>query len=284
MTPLVSIIIPAYKAEKFIQKTINSVLNQSFQNFEVIVIDDGSPDNQKKVIEKVAKTDERIKYIYQKNAGVSEARNHGFRLSKGEYLAFLDADDIWLPNNLNLKINKFQEDNFGLVHSDTQIIDENDIPQQSFKKGKEGYILDDLLSWNGNCIPAPSSILVKREVLEKCGLFHNKLSNSADQEFFFRVASKYKIGRVDTVTWYYRVHNNQMHSNIKVMEKDLLLTYSLAYQNKLFRSRKFEKECLSKMYMILGKSWIGHNKNYLKGITYLLRSFLNSSKTFYKNL
>lgn len=270
---LVSVIIPAYKAGQYIEETIQGVLQQSHSNFELIIVDDGSPDNQAQVIEPLAAADARIQYIRQKNGGVSSARNHGFRLSKGNYVAFLDADDIWLPNNLESKLAKFATDpQLGLVHSDMAIMDGNSTLTGETKSGKEGYILEDLLSWNGTCVPTPSSILVKREVVEQVGGFDLELSNAADQEFFFRVAKAYKIGRVPEVTWWYRVHDNNMHSNIPVMEKDALLAYQRAEEHQLFKSKAFRNLCFSNMYMIMGASWWGDGHNKIKGLQYLLKA------------
>lgn len=272
---LVSVIIPAYKAGQYIKETIQGVLDQTHTNFELIIVDDGSPDNQADVIAPIAASDTRIQYIKQENGGVSSARNHGYRLSKGTFVAFLDADDIWLSNNLELKLAKFTSDSdFGLVHSDMAIMDGHSNLTGATKNGKEGYILEDLLSWNGTCIPTPSSILVKREVLEKVGGFDLELSNAADQEFFFRVAKAYKIGRVSEVTWWYRVHDNNMHSNIPVMEKDALLAYQRAEEHGLFKSKAFRNECFANMYLIMGASWWGDGQSKSKGLKYILKAVL----------
>lgn len=272
---LVSVIIPAYKAGQYIRETIQGVLEQTHTNLELIIVDDGSPDNQAEVIAPIAASDPRIQYIKQKNGGVSSARNHGYRLSKGAFLAFLDADDIWLPDNLELKLAKFAGDSdLGLVHSDMAIMDGRSQLTGATKSGKEGYILEDLLSWNGTCVPTPSSILVKREVVEKVGGFDLELSNAADQEFFFRVANAYKIGRVPKVTWWYRVHDNNMHSNIPVMEKDALLAYQRAEENDLFKSKSFRNECFANMYLIMGASWWGDGQSKSKGLKYILKAVL----------
>ncbi|BDS15245.1 glycosyltransferase family 2 protein [Aureispira anguillae] len=270
---LVSVIIPAYKAGDYIEETIRGVLAQTHRNFELIIVDDGSPDHQAQIIEPLAASDTRIQYIKQKNGGVSSARNHGYQCSKGDYLAFLDADDIWLPQNLEKKLAKFATDPaLGLVHSDMAIMDGKSQLTGETKSGKEGYILDDLLSWNGTCVPTPSSILVKRTVVETVGGFDLALSNAADQEFFFRVAQKYKIGRVPEVTWWYRVHDNNMHSNIPVMEKDALLAYQRAEEHQLFKSKSFRNFCFANMYMIMGASWWGDGNNKKKGLQYLLKA------------
>lgn len=272
-TPFVSIIIPAYKAGLYLKETVQSVLNQSHSHFELLIIDDGSPDNQEQEIALLVASDNRVRYIKQKNGGVSSARNHGYRLSKGDFLAFLDADDTWLVDNLESKLAKFASDeSLGLVHSDMAIMNEKSELTGETKSGKEGYILEDLLSWNGTCVPTPSSVLIKREVLEKIGLFDLKLSNAADQELFFRVANAYKIGRVPRVTWQYRIHNNNMHSNIAVMEHDALRAYYLAEKNKLFKNKKFRNHCFSNMYMIMGASWWGDGNNKIKGMQYLAKA------------
>jgi len=268
-SPLVSVIIPAYNAEKYIERTLSSVLSQDYENLEIVVIDDGSNDNTADVVKKLADKDKRLQYVHQQNGGVSSARNHGYKLSKGEYLAFLDADDIWLPDNLSKKLAHLQDNpDIGLVHSDAVLIDENDKPLDEIKKGKSGWILDDLLSWNGTCIPAPSSILVKREVVDTAGGFDTNLSTAADQEFFFRVAAKYKIGRVEEVTWQYRMHSQNMHSNIALMEHDCLLSYKRATENNLFKSASFRRKCYSNMYIILSGSWYHDGKNKGKAVKY----------------
>lgn len=272
-TPLVSIIIPAYKAADYIEETINSVLQQTYQNLELIVVDDGSPDHQDDLIWPYVEADKRVQYVQQQNSGVSVARNNGFSQCKGDFIAFLDADDVWLPNNLEKKLALFAQDpELGLVHSDLAVIDADSKLTGETKSGKEGYILDDLLAWNGTCIPTPSSILVKREVVEKVGGFDRQLSNAADQEFFFRVANAYKIGRVPEVTWHYRVHDNNMHSNIAVMEKDSLLAYQRAEENKLFKTKAFRNQCFANMYWIVGASWWGDGHSKAKGMRYLLKA------------
>ncbi|MGH1335040.1 MAG: glycosyltransferase family 2 protein [Aureispira sp.] len=284
-SPLVSIIIPAYKAANYIEETINSVLQQTYQNLELIVVDDGSPDHQSDLIWPFVEADKRVQYIQQPNSGVSVARNNGFSHSKGEFIAFLDADDVWLSQNLEKKLALFAQDKeLGLVHSDLAVIDSHSALTGETKSGKAGYILDDLLAWKGTCVPTPSSILVQREVVTKVGGFDPHLSNAADQEFFFRVAKVYKIGRVPAVTWHYRVHDNNMHSNIGVMEKDALLAYQRAEENNLFKSKAFRNQCFATMYWILGASWWGDGQNKKKGLHYLLKAMRTHPSTAWSHL
>jgi glycosyltransferase involved in cell wall biosynthesis len=274
MNPLVSIIIPAYNSSRFVEETIDSVLNQSFKNFEIIIVDDGSSDGQFDLIFPFCQKDERVRYIYQLNKGVSGARNTGFNHSSGYYVAFLDADDIWLSDNLSTKLAKFEEDDCGLVHSDGCFIDENSAPKEGLVAGEEGALLTGLLEWKKTQIPAPSSILVKREVLETTGLFDTNLSTSADRDFFLRVASRYKIGRVHKPTWKYRLHDSNMHKNIQRMERDMLYVYKKASLNNLFKSRWFKRKSYATLYMILAASWAGDGRDKFRATYFVGRAFV----------
>ncbi len=272
--PLVSIIIPAYNAELYIAETINSIVFQTHSNWELIIVNDGSKDKTEGIIQSFLK-DKRIQYHYQENAGVSVARNNGYHFSSGKYVAFLDADDLWVPHRLKKMLEKFQQEaSLGLVHSYMQIINENSERQQEFHKGKEGHLLESLLLWNGCNIPAPSSILVKREVLERVGGFDKDLSTAADQEFFFRVANSYKVGMCKEVLGLYRVHGNNMHQNVSNMEKDHIRAYQKAKEYGLFKSKKFQRNCFSNLYLILAGSWWVNGNNKLRSAYFMIKAIL----------
>lgn len=271
---IASIIIPTYNTEQYIGETIESILAQSIKDWELIIIDDGSSDKTKNIVSNYL-SDKRIKYVYQENAGVAAARNNGYGLSKGQFLAFLDADDLWLPNRLEKMIGKFYEDSkVGLVHSYMQVINEHSERQPEIYKGKEGNILESLLLWDGCNIPAPSSILVKREVIDKVGCFDEELSTAADQEFFFRVAHQYKIGMCKEVLGLYRIHDNNMHQNIQRMEADHIKAYQKAEKYQLFSSLQFKKNCFSNLYLILAASWWVNGQNKLRGLFFAAKALL----------
>lgn len=272
MPPLVSVIIPAYNAGEYIGETLQSVLRQTIHDFEIVVVDDGGTDNQKEVIAAFVEKDSRVKYIYQSHRGVSAARNTGFRLSKGKFIAFLDSDDVWLPENLKVKLEKLERENIGLVHSDATVIDAHSEDVNTTLSGMEGELLNELLLWDGTQIPGPSSILVKREVIDAVGLFDEDLSTSADKEFFFRVAAKFRIGRIQQTTWKYRLHGNNMHKKISTMESDVLLMYEKARNLNLFHSKRFERKCFSAMYMILAACWAGDEGNFKRGLFFAIKA------------
>lgn len=113
--PLLSVIIPVYKVENYLQRCLDSIINQTYKNLEIILVDDGSPDNSGKICDEYAQKDRRIKVIHQKNKGLSGARNSGLKISKGEYLAFLDSDDWIEPEMYTVLIELIEENNLDMA-------------------------------------------------------------------------------------------------------------------------------------------------------------------------
>ena len=138
---LVSIITPSYKSERFISQTIESVLSQTYLNWEMIIVDDVSPDNSNSIIEEYIKKDDRIKLInLEKNSGPAVARNRAIKEAKGRYIAFLDADDLWMPEKLEKQIEFMTEYNLDLTYSSYKLIDENN-------NGLGKFITKDIISY-----------------------------------------------------------------------------------------------------------------------------------------
>lgn len=125
---LVSIVMPCYNGAQFIEETIDSVLSQSYDNWELIVVDDGSKDESVAIVSKYAQADGRVKQISQENGGSAVARNHGIRLAQGQYISLLDADDLWMPNFLEHQIALMKEKNAICVYSSYARIDEQSQP------------------------------------------------------------------------------------------------------------------------------------------------------------
>ena len=199
---LVTVIIPTYNRGHLIERSIVSVLNQTYRDFELIVVDDGSTDNTKEVVKSIL--DERIKYMRSPvNRGPANARNIGIRGAKGEYIAFQDSDDEWLPDKLEKQVKRFQEasPNTGMVYGriafwEGEVI-VGEIPsKETPTEDKEGYIFKRLLM--GNLIGTPV-MLIKKSVLEDVGLFETNLKALEDYEMALRIAKKYEIAFVDQV-------------------------------------------------------------------------------------
>ena len=193
-SPLVSVIIPTYNHAKYISHAIDSVFKQNYEHIEIIVVDDGSIDDTKSVIKKhYAKN---LTYIYQKNAGPSAARNKGIDYAKGEYVAFLDADDFWYSSKIEKQINIFYLDkNVGLVGCGAHKIDENGniIGNWSVLNlgGDKEFVR--YLYQKNDLFGGLSGALIKRECFTKTGGFDTSLRYGEDWDFFLKIAKKYKI-------------------------------------------------------------------------------------------
>ena len=154
-TDLVSIIMPSYNSEKFISKTIESVINQTYERWEIIIVDDCSPDNSNQIIEKYCKNDSRIKLIkLEQNSGPAVARNRAIEEAKGRYIAFLDADDLWLPEKLEKQLEFMQKNNMAFTYSGYKLVDEDDNALGVFIPRKE-LTYEDILKTNDiGCLTA----------------------------------------------------------------------------------------------------------------------------------
>ncbi len=124
---LISVIMPACNAEQYIAQSIETVINQTYPHWELIVVDDGSTDNTKQIVLQNIEKDKRIKYFYQSNGGQGKARNHGIKYASGDWIAFLDADDLWMPPKLELQLQTLILNGVDLVFSDVSVIDEKGI-------------------------------------------------------------------------------------------------------------------------------------------------------------
>ena len=194
--PAVSIIIPTYNRADLISKSINSVLNQTFKDFEIVIVDDGSTDDTENIIEGF--NDSRIKYIKnEKNIGAAAARNIGIKAARGKYIAFQDSDDEWLPEKLEKQVKVLitcQENN--VVYTGFWRIKDNKkiyVPLSRVKQ-KEGSIYKELLK--GNFI-STQTILLKKECFEKAGMFDENLPRFQDWDLVLRLAKYYNFKFID---------------------------------------------------------------------------------------
>ena len=163
--PLVSVVMPVYNAERFLRQAVESVLNQSYQNIELIMVDDCSKDNSCQIMLEYAGKDRRVCAIRgEKNQGVARVRNRGIQLAKGEYIALLDSDDVWEKNKIERQIALLQEKNADIAYCSLDFIDEND------KKIKKPFIVSletNYKSMAVRCVFTCSTILAQAELLKQ---------------------------------------------------------------------------------------------------------------------
>lgn len=273
---LVSIIIPVCNGEKFMKQTLESVYAQSYKNFEVICVDDGSIDNTGTTIKDF---DKRIIYYYsQNNKGQAAARNTAIGLSHGDLIAFLDADDIWFPDKLKLQI-KYLLDHpdVAMVHSNISIVTNGSITTRELpiiKRHRNFSIFDEL--YLGNFVNTPTVVL-RRECLNILGLFDEGLRRGEDYDLWLRVAANFKIGYQDVVTGIYRMHSDNISRDTIGMNIGVLNV--LDKMKKLYPQHvsKIPKEKINNRYLRLSYS-IGYEYFCKYDLVNARRYFLNALK------
>ncbi|MBW4502901.1 MAG: glycosyltransferase family 2 protein [Scytonema hyalinum WJT4-NPBG1] len=212
----VSIVIPAYNAMTYLPETVESVLRQTFSDFEVLIINDGSADN---IIEWVSQlVDSRVKLISQTNQGVPKARNTGIANAQGEYIAFLDADDLWDPTMLEKQVRCLENNPaVGLVHTWMAVIDAQSQPTgRVMISNAEGDVWKQLVVQN--TVPS-SSVMVRRCCFDTVGEFDPNLRNIDDWDMWIRIAARYPFAVIKEPLMRYRIHLNNMTKNWQVVEE-----------------------------------------------------------------
>lgn len=298
--PKISIVIPVYNGEKTIIDSINSVLNQTYKNFEIIIVDDGSTDNTKKILKKI-KSD-KIRYYYQNNKGQSSARNLGVSKAKGIYVSFNDADDQWNKNKLNIFvdfINKVKnKDELGFIFHDCRItsetfstksyfnemINKHEIKSLTLSRNNKYRILDgSILLYHilgGFFITSPM-IFIKKEIFNKFNGYNENLRYAEDIELFVRICQHCNIGYIDKSLYTYKKINNSI--TIKNLYNATGDTLNVIIENKpnLNNSNKIMIKKITKQISILflRLSYLNFkNKCYIQSSNYLYQSFKNSCR------
>ncbi len=217
--PIVSVVIPAYNAAPFLRETIESVLAQTYEPVEIVLVDDGSTDGTPDVAASFA---DAILYVRQANAGVSSARNRGLEEASGVYLCFLDADDWLYPQDLARKVELLEaRPELALAHGLVEVTGPALEPSGEVLRGAEGEVLDALLNLIPPAIPCPSNVLIRRSVLADVGVFDEELSTSADYDLWLRVACEFPVGRVDEPSVKYRRHEGAMFTDVEAQRRDM---------------------------------------------------------------
>lgn len=197
MNPLISVIIPTYNCGKYIREALEGVFNQTYKNYEVLVIDDGSTDNTKEVLKEY---EQKIKYFYQENKGLSITRNRGIKEAQGELIALLDSDDIWLPEKLELQTDLIlKNDKTGMVFCGCYMVDEigkiiRKMPQKKYSCKSKFF---DALLITNIVIGSGATPLVRRQCFEKIGLFDEKLKSAEDWDMWLRILRFYDIKSIE---------------------------------------------------------------------------------------
>jgi glycosyltransferase involved in cell wall biosynthesis len=210
--PLVSIILPTYNCAAFLSHSIGSILAQTYNSYEIIVVDDGSTDNTKEVLYPFI---QRIKYIrLEQNKGLPMARNIGISSAQGKYIAFIDADDLWLPEKLQTDIEYFEtHPEVSMVYSKHINMDEkgNDLNGNTKRQLPSGNIFTQLFSEQNFIIT--SSVVVRKEIFETTGLFDEQLFNCQDWDMWLRIAFHFQVAGIGKPLVKYRHNPHSLSKN-----------------------------------------------------------------------
>lgn len=299
--PLVSIIIPAYNRADMLPDAINSVLEQSLSDIEIIVVDDGSTDDTQKVMSALY---EKVQYILTENKGPAHARNVGMKAATGKYIAFLDSDDIYLPDKLEMQIKvMMSHPDIGMLFTESSAANSDGIFEElhlrTFNKvyDRKGWLYEDIYSERetvnfknrsidyysgdlfGYVLQDPmiftTTVMFPSKILEKVGYQNEEIGMAHDYEFTSRVCKYFKIGFLDIPTYVYFYHDDQVSKvhgpvNKKKILVDIQIQQGILHtvlqlgckDNEYYSKNKLcLKSRLAELYHCLGEMWLEYGNN-----------------------
>ncbi|HEY8940788.1 MAG TPA: glycosyltransferase family A protein [Cellvibrio sp.] len=211
--PLVSVVIATYNMGQYIRLAVESVLNQSWENIEVVVVDDGSTDNTQIVMQHF-QGNARVLYIKTENQGQPKAKNCGIKNTKGDFIAFCDADDLWEPNKLEVQMPLFHNPDVGVVYSEVSNIDEynNRYTKPPAEIRYSGKVTNQMLI--ENFVPFGTAV-IRRQCIEKNGIFDEEFRMGIDWDLWLRYSLDWEFAYTPEQTYIYRVWSGQMSNNYR---------------------------------------------------------------------
>ena len=234
--PLVSVLIPCYNCDQYVKEAVKSIIEQSYTNLEILVIDDGSTDNTGNILKELAKEDTRIVYIKnEKNLKLIATLNKGLDLCKGKYIARMDADDISVPTRIEKQVDFLEKhSNIGIVGADIEFFGGN--KRSIWKTNTEDkYIRTDLLF--GTCFAHPV-VMMRTSILREHHLYYNDdYPHAEDYKLWCDIAQYTKLANIPEVLLYYRVNDNQVSNKYNLEQKETAQRIKEEYTNLFFSQR-----------------------------------------------
>lgn len=252
--PTISVIVPAYNSQNTILETIASIQKQTFTDFELIVINDGSSDRTLELIQTVL--DPRLKVASYENGGVSVARNCGISLATGEYITFIDADDLWTPDKLELQLAALhQHPAAGVAYSWTCFMDRQG---KFFHDDRPIYFAGNVYAelLKTNFLLSGSNPLIRRTALADVGKFDPTLTHAEEWDLYLRLAAKYDFVVVPKTQIFYRQTAGSASAKIEVMEKDAIRVIDRAFQLAPAQLQDLKNQSLANLYRYLAHLYL----------------------------
>ncbi len=243
MNPLMTIVMPAYNASRYLSESIESVLNQTFNDFQLLIIDDGSTDNTSDIARRYCQQDSRVKLVSQTNQGVSVTRNKGIGLTDSKLIAFLDADDKWFPDKLASHIAHFNENiNLGISFAKIEFLTADGkhtghVSSASLNQLKAEHFLYE------NPTITVSNLVVRREVFQEITPFDRNMNYAEDLDFLLRVicSDRWHIEGINKVLMGYRASESGLSSNLERMEE--------GWEVLISKARKYNPDLVERHYL-----------------------------------
>jgi glycosyltransferase involved in cell wall biosynthesis len=281
--PLVSVIIPTYNSAEYIEEALESVFEQTFQDFEIIVVDDGSTDGTGEILKKYG---DRIRYIFQGNSGPASARNQGIRTALGEFIAFLDADDLWVPTKLEKQLELFrQRKDLGMVTTGACSFDEKGVFGYSTDKRETLMVGDIAINIFLRSNIGTPTVMVRKEIFDSVGFFEENIRQSEDDNMWIRIAAHYEVELIDEALIKVRNHPQRMTLN----KSELLDSVQTSIQLLMTKygdvvKKKIEKAVPIKLSQVQFSIGYGYyesgnyreaRKAFIRGARYRIRTWKN---------
>ncbi|MEM8504668.1 MAG: glycosyltransferase [Cyanobacteria bacterium P01_D01_bin.1] len=276
---LVSIIVPVYNGASTIRETLDSVLQQSFDAFELIVIDDGSTDNTLEIV--ASFDDPRLSVFSYPNAGVATTRNRGVAQASTEYISFIDADDLWTPDKLARQLDALESSsNAAVAYSWTDYIDQSgrfiaSDQRVTFSGNAYGELL------RRDFLESASNVIIRRKAFLDVGGFDPSLSGAADWDFFLRLAKRYDFVAVPHLGVLYRISNSSMSANLSMQEQECIAVLEQAYEQAPAHLQSLKPQSFGQLYQYLSFSAMRgplSRDSGLMALHYLRRSLAHSPR------
>ncbi|WP_165855281.1 glycosyltransferase family 2 protein [Marinobacter sp. JSM 1782161] len=261
--PLVSVVIATYNMGHYLPEAIQSVLDQSWQALEVVVVDDGSTDNTAEAMQAFA-TDERVRYIPTGNQGQPRAKNRGLEEARGDFIAFCDADDLWSRRKLELQMAYFDDPAVGVVYSEVSYIDQEGahINKAQPYERHSGRVTEQLII--KNFVPFGTAV-IRRACVEKNGRFDESLPMGIDWDLWLRYSVDWDFQYVNDVTYIYRIWAGQMSKNYRGRyDNAFLILEKFLSANPNVIPERLESRAWADMYISRGMSIAAAEKSFLE--------------------
>ena len=283
--PLISAVIPAYNAAKYLPQVIQSVLNQSYKDWELLIIDDGSTDDTKEVVNGFCEADPRVKLISKENGGVSVARNLGAELAKGQLIAFLDSDDLWLEDKLAVHA-KYMETHpkVGASFSRVELIESDGTTTQKTTNNIVEKLQPQDLFYSNPTVTT-SNLVIRKSVFQELNGFDESMQYNEDIDLLFRLSfqNTWEIDGIDQVLVQYRLHSSGLSSTLIKMEDGWAKLMQKARQNAPDLVDKHYSAAKTAQLQYLARQTLRLNLSALLGVTFINRALISDWWSFCKN-